>query len=120
MVVRDTQGSMTLVREHVLPVESVTGKLSGLHVSLWSPAEQDRLPAFAGPTTQAAEAMMLLTSRQLEIARLYASGMTSAEVASGAGVSWRTARSHLEEIYARLDVHSRAQLALLLARANEV
>jgi DNA-binding NarL/FixJ family response regulator len=57
-----------------------------------------------------------LTQRQLEIARLYAAGLTSKEVASKAAVTPGTARAHLEEIYSRLDVHSRVELAALLVR----
>jgi len=110
MVVRDHEGRMTMVREQVLPVHDPAGRASGCHVSLWFPAEQDH----------SSETASVLTPRQLEIARLYASGMTADEVAAAAHISWRTARAHLEEIYARLGVHSRAELALVLSRAGAV
>jgi DNA-binding CsgD family transcriptional regulator len=37
-------------------------------------------------------------------------------VAAQVGITQRTARDHLEAIYARLDIHSRAELAALLVR----
>jgi DNA-binding CsgD family transcriptional regulator len=109
MVVRDTNGRMTLVREEVISVEDVEGKPSGFHASLWFPADRNPCEALSG--TLAA----LLTPRQFEIARLYAAGLTAEEVASGAGISWRTAKDHLEATYERLGVHTRAELALLFA-----
>jgi len=109
MVVRDTSGRMTLVREEVVAVEDAHGKASGFHASLWFPAEKD--PCHGLPGTLEA----LLTPRQLEIARLYACGLTAEDVASGAGISWRTAKDHLEAVYERLGVHTRAELALLFA-----
>ena len=119
MVVKDPGGKMTMVREHVLPVEAAAGRASGFHVSLWFPADQDTPAPFA----RAADSGTIsssLTSRQLDIARLFASGMTADAVASAAGISWRTARSHLEEIYDRLGVHSRAELASVMTRAGAV
>jgi DNA-binding NarL/FixJ family response regulator len=115
MVVKDTDGRMTLVREQVMSIECAGGSATGFHASLWFPAEANlnTLPTVAAETPCVAT---LLTPRQLSIARLYASGMTSESVAAEAGISWRTARDHLEEVYARLDVHSRAELALLLSR----
>jgi DNA-binding NarL/FixJ family response regulator len=75
---------------------------------LWLPEQDGARPDFAGTRD-------LLTPRQLEIARLYASGMAAEGVAAAAGISWRTARDHLEEIYNRLGVHTRAELAARLA-----
>ncbi len=42
--------------------------------------------------------------------------MNSRGVAAKAGISLGTARSHLEEIYSRLDVHSQAKLTALLVQ----
>jgi DNA-binding CsgD family transcriptional regulator len=108
MVVRDATGRMTLVREEVVSVDDSQGKSSGFHASLWFPADN---PCEGLRGTLQAQ----LTPRQLEIARLYASGLTAEQVASGAGISWRTAKDHLEATYDRLGVHTRAELALLFA-----
>ena len=117
MLVRDPDGKQTLVREHVLPLVDGSGRPTGLHVTQWFPAEQDQT---CGAMEQRAFVTALLTPRQLEIARLYASGLTADDVAAAAGISWRTARDHLEEVYSRLDVHSRAELTLQLSRAGLV
>jgi DNA-binding CsgD family transcriptional regulator len=119
MVVKDSGGKMTLIREQVLPLEETPGRASGFHVSLWFPADQSTSAA-AGRSTDAVAITAALTPRQLDIARLFASGMTADAVASAANISWRTARSHLEEIYDRLGVHSRAELATLMSRAGSV
>ncbi len=120
MVVRDASGKMTMVREHVLPVQQVPGRPSGFHVSLWFSAEQDAPDPYARSLDSGEGVCSLLTARQLDVARLFASGMNAQDVASAASISWRTARSHLEEIYARLGVHSRGELATLLTKAGAV
>jgi len=48
-----------------------------------------------------------LTSRQLELLRLVATGRTNAQVARWLGVSEGTVRKHLENIYRKLEVSSR-------------
>jgi DNA-binding CsgD family transcriptional regulator len=118
MVVKDPQGRSVLVREQVVPINDPTGRASGFHASLWLPAERDAVDTCDANAVGLVPSQ--LTPRQLEIARMFASGMTAQDVASAAGISWRTARGHLEEIYGRLDVHSRAELALVLSRAGAV
>ncbi|MEM6991070.1 MAG: LuxR C-terminal-related transcriptional regulator [Myxococcota bacterium] len=51
-----------------------------------------------------------LSARQLQLARLVASGMSNAQVAEQLGISRRTVTSHLDHIYARLDIRSRTAL----------
>ncbi|MBL4689019.1 MAG: FHA domain-containing protein [Nannocystaceae bacterium] len=58
----------------------------------------------------AAERTATLSARQLQLARLVATGMTSAEIADKLGISPRTVTSHLDHIYARLDIRSRSAL----------
>ena len=56
-----------------------------------------------------------LSARELEIARLFAEGLTTAEVAARLVLSPHTATAHLRRIYERLEVHSRAALTRVLA-----
>jgi len=63
------------------------------------------VPAPALPTTYE------LTPRQLEIAELVAAGMSNAEIAEQLYLSVRTVTSHLDHIYTRLGIGSRAALA---------
>ena len=51
-----------------------------------------------------------LSARQLEVSRLVANGMTNAAIAETLGISPRTVTSHLDHIYGRLGIGSRAAL----------
>lgn len=106
VVLRGRDGVTRTVRETVIPLSH--GAARGYHVSQWLPDERASGP---GLVTR-------LTARQTVIARLYATGLTSREVAERASITVRTARDHLEEIYDRLDIHSRAALAGLLVRED--
>jgi DNA-binding CsgD family transcriptional regulator len=68
-----------------------------------SPALQ--LPALPDP----------LTPREREIASLAARGLTSAVIAKQLSVSVRTVDNHLQQIYSKLEVHNRQQLAPVIA-----
>ena len=59
----------------------------------------------------AAGASAPLTARELEIAELVAAGRTNREVAEQLVVSTRTIEAHLRNIYGKLDVRSRVELA---------
>lgn len=52
-----------------------------------------------------------LTPRQLEVADLVAEGLTNAEIGEQLFISVRTVHSHLDHIYTRLGLNSRAALA---------
>lgn len=57
-----------------------------------------------------------LSSRQLEVAALVAQGLTNAEIAQRLEISPRTVSSHLDHIYDRLGLRSRAALATWLSQ----
>jgi DNA-binding CsgD family transcriptional regulator len=106
-------GRASVMTEQVVPLADAFGKANGFHLSLWFPA---------GRHAQSAGSVVLdasprsLSRRQLEVALLYASGLSSKGVAQRARIAPRTARTHLEAIYQRLGVHSRAELATVLAQ----
>ncbi len=56
-----------------------------------------------------------LSSRELEVGRLVASGLSNAEVAVRLFISPRTVTTHLDRIYARLGLSSRVALTRYLA-----
>ena len=60
-------------------------------------------PASSGPR---------LTGRELEVAELVAEGLTNQAIASRLSVAPRTAEAHVENIRRKLQVHSRAQIAV--------
>jgi DNA-binding NarL/FixJ family response regulator len=61
-----------------------------------------------------------LTSRELEVLRFIGMGETNKAIASGLGISERTARSHVSSILAKLGLRSRTQAALWAVREGLV
>lgn len=57
-----------------------------------------------------------LSAREWEVAVAVAQGLTNAQIAADLGISRRTVATHLERIYERLGIHSRAALAHRIAR----
>jgi DNA-binding CsgD family transcriptional regulator len=55
-----------------------------------------------------------LTPREIDVARLVAGGASNRDVATTLLLSESTVKTHLKRVYAKLDVHTRTQLALLL------
>lgn len=55
-----------------------------------------------------------LTAREVEVAQLVALGATNAEIAHALSVSLATVKTHLTQIYGKLGVRSRTQLAVAL------
>jgi len=62
-----------------------------------------------GGAPEAAGGERVLTDRELEILELIAKGMSNAEAAKALGLSPGTVRTHLEHIYAKLDVSNRTE-----------
>jgi len=52
-----------------------------------------------------------LTARQLEITELAARGRTNAELSATLGISENTVKKHLKDIFRRLGVSNRTELA---------
>src|SRR5207245_11496620 len=71
-------------------------------------ARQARAGTGSGKATGSARG---LSKRELEVARLVASGMTSRVIAERLFLSERTVESHLEHILTKLGFSSRAQVA---------
>ncbi len=57
-----------------------------------------------------------LSRRELEVAKLVASGKTNREIAAELFLSERTIESHLSSVFSKLGVSSRAAVAGVLAR----
>ncbi len=76
----------------------------------WTAVIVERLTSFA-PTTVTIAAALGLTAGQTAVARLVANGRTNAHVAAALGLSPHTVRHHLENIFLRLGITTRAELA---------
>jgi HD-GYP domain-containing protein (c-di-GMP phosphodiesterase class II) len=57
-----------------------------------------------------------LTTREVEVLRLLARGLTNNEIAAQLVISRKTANNHIEHIYAKLGVNNRARASLYAAR----
>ena len=71
-----------------------------------APAAKAR--AAEGATEPVAPQLAELTRREVEVLRLVATGLTSAQVAERLYLSVRTVENHLRSIYSKLGVTSRA------------
>ena len=63
---------------------------------------------------QVADALAGLTPRQREVARLAAAGQTNRQIARELWLSPETVKTHLRRALERFDLHSKAELRLLL------
>lgn len=66
------------------------------------------------PAANAARAR--LSTRELEIARLVTRGMTNRQIAATVSLTPRTVATHLEHIFAKLDLQGRAEVAAWIVR----
>lgn len=112
IVIRPVGCAMRLAREQVIPLADVHGLANGFHISVWTPTEGRYRSVDAFDLRTAT----ILTRRQMEVALMYASGMTTRAVAERVGVTHRTARDHVEAAFERLGVHSRTELQAALGR----
>lgn len=70
-----------------------------------------------GPATS--DRLASLTSREVEIARLVAKGLSNLEVAARLDITERTVKAHLSSIYTKTGTGSRLNLALLVNKSGE-
>lgn len=62
--------------------------------------------------------LSLLTPRQREIATLVAEGLSNPQIAAKLGLKPRTVTSHLEHVFARLEIRSRTELTRLIVSGD--
>ncbi len=80
--------------------------------AILDPAIQARLVAAAGPALDAAPTQPLpdgLTTREAEVLALIATGRTNAQIAAALVISPSTVKTHINNIFAKTGVSSRAQ-----------
>ena len=74
-------------------------------------------PSGLAPLGASPSNSQLLSQRELEVLHLIASGASNREIADQLVVAVSTVKRHINNIFGKLDVHSRTQL---LARAREL
>jgi DNA-binding CsgD family transcriptional regulator len=71
-----------------------------------------------GPYASTRANQLGLTSRQVEILRLLAEGLTNAEIAGRLAITTKTAEHHVAAIMSKLDVHSRTAAAAVARQSG--
>ena len=61
-----------------------------------------------------------LTSREVEVLELLAEGLTHRQIARRLGITDKTARNHMANVYEKLEIHGRAQAVLYAIREGLV
>jgi len=64
------------------------------------------------------DGMKALTERETSVLRLVAEGLANKEIARRLVISEKTVKAHLNNVFAKLDVHSRTQAALQAIRSG--
>jgi ATP/maltotriose-dependent transcriptional regulator MalT len=100
------------VAESRIPLRSALMTFDLIGAQSWAEQARAELRA-AGERTSAKEpsALSLLSTQELQIARLAAEGMSNREIGTRLFLSPRTIGSHLYRIFPKLAITSRAQLA---------
>jgi LuxR family maltose regulon positive regulatory protein len=74
-------------------------------LAAWGVAQPGRAPE--GPPLARQALLDPLTEREMDVLRLLATGMSNPEIADSLVIAVSTVRSHLKNIYSKLDVHKR-------------
>lgn len=98
-----------MVAKSVYPVIDKNGRLTGT-VELDLPERPGDGHA-AGPPLES-----LLSVREIEVLKLLAGGMTNTEISEALFISPHTVKSHVSNIFEKLEVNDRSQAAVIAAR----
>jgi DNA-binding NarL/FixJ family response regulator len=112
-------GSADAARELLVGVESRCAELGAERLRSIAARELRRLGHRVRREPQGGDARLEgLTARESEIVRLVASGRSNREVAEQLVVSVKTVETHVRNVFAKLGVSSRVELAVLVERAD--
>ena len=75
-----------------------------------------QLAALLRRVREAARIAQVLTSRELEVLRHIAAGLTTRQMAGRMGLSQRTVESHIAKLYSKLSARTRVQAVLVASR----
>jgi DNA-binding CsgD family transcriptional regulator len=109
-------GERGALEPRIQRAQAVLGRASAAAWAAGQALSLDEAVAYALaalPTTKGAAPV--LTRREREVADLVGRGLTSRQIAEELVVTERTVETHLERMYAKLGIHSRAQLATWFA-----
>jgi len=129
-LVRSKGYSGAYIHTLALPILDPAGLLGAIYCGRLTPFTVDLRRDLTAATTYVAvrlaqlqitaaveqPALAQLTARQRELAQLAARGRTNAELSAALEISENTVKKHLKDIFARVCVSNRTQLAVLFAR----
>lgn len=101
-------------------LRSAMNLFSGLGATPWAERAERELVAAGGRATRrehGGAVLDALTSQELQVVRLAATGATNRQIGAQLFLSPRTVASHLYRAYPKLGISSRAELAEVIARA---
>ncbi|MEL7161894.1 MAG: response regulator transcription factor [Bacteroidota bacterium] len=110
---------------YILKSEQINGIIRAIRDYLrgdapMSPAIATRIVKyFQRPVKSRDHDFQELTPRQNEIVRLVAQGLYNAEIADRLGITDGTCRQHISQIFKRLQINNRTELAILWRELNE-
>ncbi|MBA2460521.1 MAG: hypothetical protein H0V45_01925 [Actinobacteria bacterium] len=98
------------------PLRSALSTFEQLGAAAWAERARAELAATGERRRRMLRELHELTAQELRIALLVADGATNREVAGAVFLSPKTVGYHLAKVYEKLGIHSRTQLAGLVAR----
>ena len=75
-------------------------------------------PPSAARDSRHSDELSMLTPREIEVLRALASGATYPTIAAGLGISPKTLRNHISNLYQKLRIYDRAQAVIVAVRAG--
>jgi HD-GYP domain-containing protein (c-di-GMP phosphodiesterase class II) len=101
-------------RPSLPPAEAASRLRAAARAGSLDPQAVEAVLACAAPAREerSSTGVAGLTSRQLEVLRLVTSGLSNRQIGARLGISPRTAEHHVQDVYQRIGVSSRATAAL--------
>ncbi|MFD0576064.1 helix-turn-helix domain-containing protein [Dactylosporangium darangshiense] len=96
-------------------LRQAAGTFEALGIEPWAQAARRELRASGETLRRPTEVRERLTPQEMQIAQLAADGLSNRDIAARLFVSPRTISTHLYNVYPKLGVRSRAELAAALA-----
>jgi DNA-binding CsgD family transcriptional regulator len=116
----DVYHAMTEPRPHrpaLAPEEAATELRTEVRAGRVDPDAAEAVLAAAGrPAGRRRQSLAGLTARELEVLRLLARGSSKREIAAALTIAPKTADAHVQHIYAKIGVSTRAAAALFAMR----
>lgn len=82
--------------------------------------ERTRRPSPSSAATADLRRLSVLTGREREVLALTTEGLSQKQVAAALGISIKTVGAHMQNLLARLGVHSRVEAVALAVRVGEI